>query len=211
MMHPTRTNLLLLKERKVSVVGSVNILKGRRQALIREFLATSKPLLETREAIRERYAAGLRRLQLSLGHEGVDYIASLVPVNLQDPGLKITPGNVLGLRFSEVTLSQSVVRTPLERGYDFRTPSPHLDEALYLFETIAAEMLDTAVYEAKLKRLEEELRKISHRIRVLEERVMPRLQSDLHNIVQYLGEREREAHYCLKRFKQRTAVKNINI
>ncbi len=76
---------------------------------------------------------------------------------------------------------------------------------LQLFETIAAEMLETAVYEAQLKRLEEELRKISRRIRVLEEKVMPGIESDLHSIVQYLGEREREAHYCLKRFKQRTS------
>ncbi|NIQ96448.1 MAG: V-type ATP synthase subunit D [Desulfuromonadales bacterium] len=205
MIHPTRTNLLLLRERRSSVVGSVAILKGRRQALIREFLATSKPLLETREAIRERYAAALQRLQVSLGSEGVDYIASLAPVNRQEPGLKITPGNVLGLKFSEVTLNQSVVRTPIERGYDFRTPTPHLDEALHLFETIAAEMLDTAIYEAKLKRLEEELRKISRRIRVLEEKVMPRIESDLHGILQYLGEREREAYFRLKRFKQRTA------
>jgi len=206
MLHPTRTNLLLLKERKVSVQGSIGILKGRRQALIREFLATSRPLLETREAIRKRYAAALERLQLSLGHEGLDYVASLAPVNRQEPGLQIVPGNVLGLKFSEVTLEQGVVRTPLERGYDFRSPTPHLDEALYLFESIAAEMLDTAVYHAKLKRLEEELRRISRRIRVLEERVMPQLQSGLHSIVQYLGEREREAHYCLKRFKQRTAI-----
>ena len=203
MMHPTRTNLLLLRDRRMSVVGSVAILKGRRQALIREFLATSKPLLETRETIREHYAAALQRLQLSLGQEGVEFIASLAHVNRQEPGLKITPGNVLGLKFSEVTLDQSVVRSPLERGYDFRTPTPHLDEALHLFETIAAEMLDTAVYEAKLKRLEEELRKISRRIRVLEEKVMPRIAADLHKIVQYLGEREREAHFCLKRFKQR--------
>ncbi len=205
MLHPTRTNLLLLKERKASVLGSVVILKGRRQALIREFLATSRPLLENREAIRRRYAAALQRLQLSLGLEGEAFIASLVPVNRQEPGLKITHGNVLGLRYSDITLEQTVVRTPLERGYDFRGPTPHLDEALHLFETIAAEMLDTAVYEAKLKRLEEELRKISRRIRVLEERVLPRLQDDLHGIVQYLGEREREAYFCLKRFKQRTA------
>ena len=205
MLHPTRTNLLLLKERKTSVLGSVGILKGRRQALIREFLATSRPLLETREAIRERYAAALQRLQLSLGHEGVEYVASLAAVNQQDPGLQIVPGNVLGLKFSEVTLKQGVVRTPLERGYDFRSPTPHLDEALFLFESIAAEMLDTAVYQAKLKRLEEELRKISRRIRVLEERVMPQIQGSLHSITQYLGEREREAHFCLKRFKQRTS------
>jgi len=206
MLHPTRTNLILLKERKSSVIGSVAILKVRRQALIREFLATSRPLMESREAIRDRYAAALQRLQSSLGCEGADYLGSLIPVNRQDPGLKIVPGNVLGLKFSEVSLAQSVVRSPLEWGYDFRGPTPHLDETIHLFETIAAEMLDAAIYEAKLKRLEEELSKISRRIRVLEERVMPQINTDLHSIGQYLSEREREAHFCLKRFKERQAV-----
>ena len=36
-------------------------------------------------------------------------------------------------------------------------------------------------------------------------KAVPQLRADLHSIAQYLGEREREAHYCLKRFKQRTA------
>ena len=42
MIHPTRTNLLLLKEKSSSVSNSIGILKSRRQALIIEFLKTSK-------------------------------------------------------------------------------------------------------------------------------------------------------------------------
>lgn len=42
-IHPTRTNLLLLRERAASVANSVGILKARRQALIREFLTVTIP------------------------------------------------------------------------------------------------------------------------------------------------------------------------
>ncbi|MBW2473910.1 MAG: V-type ATP synthase subunit D, partial [Deltaproteobacteria bacterium] len=38
MIQPTRTNLLLLNGRLHAVVNCTTILKGRRQALIKEFL-----------------------------------------------------------------------------------------------------------------------------------------------------------------------------
>lgn len=202
MLHPTRTNLLLLKERRQTVEGSIVILKGRRQALIREFLEATRPLLRSREALREKYAKALKLLRLSLGHEGEEMIVSLAAANRQDPGLKIIPRNILGLHYLDVTIRQSPLRTALERGHDFRGTTPHIEETEHLFETIAAEMLETATYEAKVKRLEAELHRLSRRIRVLEERTIPGLAADIRKIVQYLGEREREAHFRLKRFKQ---------
>ena len=83
MLHPTRTNLLLLKERHQTVQGSIQILKGRRQALIREFLEATRPLLRSRDALREKYSRALERLRLSLGHEGEEMILALAAVNRQ--------------------------------------------------------------------------------------------------------------------------------
>ncbi|MBE0502020.1 MAG: V-type ATP synthase subunit D [Desulfuromonadales bacterium] len=202
MLHPTRTNLLLLKERHQTVWDSISILKGRRQALIREFLAATRPLLRSRESLRAKYAEALERLRLSLGHEGEEMIAALAAVNRQDPGLEIIPRNILGLHYLDLTVHQTPLRTPVERGHDFRGTSPHIEETELLFETIAAEMLETATYEAKVKRLEEELHRLSRRIRVLEERTIPGLSANIRSIVQALGEREREAYFRLKRFKQ---------
>src|SRR5574337_955096 len=58
MIHPTRTNLLMLKDRSRSVVNSVGILKARKQALIKEFLAATVPFLRSREDIRTSYGKG---------------------------------------------------------------------------------------------------------------------------------------------------------
>lgn len=201
MLQPNRAHLLQLRERRLAVLGSVEILKGRRQALMREFLATSKPLLRTREAIRARYTSALQRLRLVLGLEGEPFVASLAAVNQQHPGLQIVPRNILGLHYAEVSVAESPLRTPLERGYDLRGNTPHLEEMLDLFERIAAEMLETAAYEAKLKRLEVELRRLARRIRVLEERVAPRLAWEIRQVTLILGERDREEHFRLRRFK----------
>jgi len=80
MIHPTRTNLLLLKEKSTSVLNSISILKSRRQALIIEFLKTSNPYLESRKAIRKLYGDSITRLFFSLGHEGEDMISSIIEV-----------------------------------------------------------------------------------------------------------------------------------
>lgn len=202
MIHPTRTEMLRLKDRRRVVSGSVAILKGRRQALIRELFATATPLLESRQALRETYRKALLELWLSLGSEEDDEIASLLGDSLQDLGVSVAPGNILGLRYREVRTTRSPVRSPEERSYDYSRTSVHLEEAIHGFETILSEMLEQASFEGKLKRLGEELLRLTRRIRVLEERVMPEIAGQIRTITQSLGERDREAYYLLKRFKQ---------
>jgi V/A-type H+-transporting ATPase subunit D len=63
-------------------------------------------------------------------------------------------------------------------------------------------MLAIAAFEVKMKRLGEEVVRVTRRIRVLEERVLPGLRSEIKDIARYIGERERESFYRLKRFKE---------
>jgi V/A-type H+-transporting ATPase subunit D len=202
MIHPTRTNLLLLKEKARSVVGSVGILKARRLALIREFLATSAPFQRSREEIRTAYARAIAEMHLSLGLEGEEFVESLAGVTGRDLGVEIREQSIMGLRYREVTVDADPVRSPEERGYDYRLTTPHVEESLYSFETVVEEMLEIAAFESKLKRLGDEIIRVTRRIRVLEERILPGLQRSIKEIGHYLGERERESHYRLKRFKE---------
>jgi len=201
MIHPTRTNLLLLKEKTQSVNNSVGILKARRQALIREFLATSVPFLRSREDIRKTYGKAIGELKLSLGHEGRGTIESLSLVTKRELGVEMAERSIWGLRYRDVVMHESPVKTPDERNYDYQSTSPHLEESIFLFEKLVESMIEIATYESKLKRLGEEIVKSTRRIRVLEERVLPELTHQIKVISQYIGERERETYYRLKRFK----------
>lgn len=202
MIHPTRTNLLLLKEKSHSVVNSIGILKARRQALIREFFSTTAPFLRSRDGVKDIYTEAVRELQVSRSHEGSDYIDSLVITTGREFGIEIEVKKVMGLRYRDVTAHESAVRPPDERGYDYRYTSSHLEKAINLFETVVESMLELAAFESKLKRLGEEIRRITRRIRVLEEKIQPVLQERIKSIGQYITEREREAYYRLKRFKE---------
>jgi V/A-type H+-transporting ATPase subunit D len=202
MIHPTRTNLLLLKEKARSVTGSVGILTARRLALICEILAISTPFLQSRAEVKKAYTRALTEMALGNGLEGDDFVGSLPMGTARDVGVEVGERNVMGLRYREIQIRGEVRRPPDERGYDCRFTTPHLEEAIGLFEEIVAEMLDIAAFVVKMKRLGEEVVRVTRRIRVLEERVLPGLRSDIREIAHYIGERERESFYRLKRFKE---------
>ncbi len=201
MIHPTRTNLLMLKDKSTSLTNSTAILKARRQALIREFLTVISPVLQSRDRIRSHYHKGLDELNLSRGIEGTDFIESLVAVSDRDVGVDVLEKNAMGVRYRDLTVYGPFVRTPEERNYDYTMTTPHLEEACFLFENIVESMLEYATFENRLKRLGEEILHVTRRIRVLEERVLPKMKRQIRTIQQYIGEREREAHFRLKRFK----------
>jgi V/A-type H+-transporting ATPase subunit D len=201
MIHPTRTNLLLLKEKSRSVQNSNGILKARRQALIRELLAASAPFLASRDAVQADYGHAVRELALSLAIEGEDMLDSIAAVAERDSGVEVSERSVMGLRYREVSVRESPLRQVDERGYDYRTTTPRLEDALHHFEQILQAMLEIAAYESKLKRLGLEVVRVTRRIRVLEERILPELQRQVKTIAQFLGERERESSFRLKRFR----------
>ncbi|MEK6693182.1 MAG: V-type ATP synthase subunit D [Nitrospirota bacterium] len=200
-IHPTRTNLLILKEKSRSVINSTGILKARRQALIREFLNTTMPFLRSREEIRKTYGKAIEELKLSLGHEGKNCIESVVAITRREFSIEINEKSIWGLKYRDVVAHETPVRSPEERGYDYLSTTPHLDECTHRFESVVATMIEIATFESKLKRLGDEIIRITRRIRVLEERIQPELSLQIKTISQYIGEREREAYYRLKRFK----------
>jgi V/A-type H+-transporting ATPase subunit D len=207
MIHPTRTNLLLLKEKSRSVVNSIGILKARKQALIKEFLATTLPFLRSREDIRKSYGAAIRELALALGHEGKDGIESLVSATQRDFGIDVIEKSIWGLRYKDIIFHDLPVRDAHERGYDEFSTTPHVEKCAALFEKLLELMLHIAQYENKLKRLGGEISRTTRRIKVLEEMVLPGLKQQVKTITQYLGERERESFYRMKRVKNILAEK----
>jgi V/A-type H+-transporting ATPase subunit D len=199
--QPTRTNLLLLRER-LRVVGSCTvILKGRRQALIRELLQVTRPLLRSRDEISRAYARGLAGLQISSAFEGEVALQGLAAASRHEPAVEVAERNLLGLRYREVVVHESLARGFAERPYDVWGSTPWLEETVAEFEGIVEEMLALASFEGKFRRLAEEVIRLTRRIRVLEERVTPTLRGEIRGMAQYLAERERETHFRLKRFK----------
>jgi len=199
-IHPTRTNLLILKEKARSVVNSIDLLKARRNALMKEFLKTTLPLLSSREEIREIYKKALDELSLSLGHEGEGSIDSITFATRRDMTIDIIEKTVWGLKYKDIMVKEKPIREINMRGYDPRLTTPHLEEGINLFEKVLESMLKVAAYECKLKKLGDEIITVTRRIKILEEKVIKGLKAQIKTISLYIAERERESYYRLKIF-----------
>jgi len=201
MIHPNRTYLLQLKQKQRSVAGSLKILKARRQALLLEFLASVRPFLHSRRQISMLYYEALHELYRSMGDEGRQPVTSVAMNSRREGVLTIQEQNILGVRYYDVVLPEGIGRPVDSRGYDFTASGPHLDETANLFEKTVEDLLVLAAFETKVKRLGEEILRVSRRARVLEERVLPDLARKIKATDQYIGEREREEYFRLKKFK----------
>jgi len=208
MIHPTRTRLLQLKARAASLGDSIAILRARRQALIGELLNTARPFLRYREALRRDYRRAIDELIFSRGIEGEEFVDSLVAIREGKINVEVADRNLLGVRYFELTAADSPRRSLDERGYDYSVTTPHLEEAFHLFEQVVAAMLENAALESRLKKLGEEIGRVTRRTRVLEQRILPRVREEIRAILQYLGEREREDYFRLKKFKRLRAGKS---
>jgi V/A-type H+-transporting ATPase subunit D len=200
-IHPTRTNLLLYKEKLRSVANSIDILRARRKSLIREFIKTTMPFLKSRDEIRKTYGKAVSELAMSMGHEGKEFIESLGSIMESDVMVEVIEKNLWGLKYKDIAFNRDPVRPPDKRGYDYIPTTAHLEEGIYLFERIVEFMLQLASYENKLKRLGDEIVRLTRNIKVLEERVIPDLRVRIKTIANHIGERERETYFRLKRFK----------
>lgn len=201
MIHPNRTYLLRLKEKRRVIANSLNILKARRQALVVEFLAAARPFLLRRKKIMALYGQARQYLAISRGLAGEPTISALAAVNRHDPGVELEEKNVLGTQYRTPKILEPIGRSTAARHYDFGPTTPHLEETFSHFEQVVEEMLQVAGHESKLKNLGAEIQKTSRKFRVLEERILPEMTSRIHLVSQYIGEREREDYFRLKRFK----------
>lgn len=201
MIHPTRTDLLQLKDKVASVANSVAILRARRQALIRELLGSIQPFLRSRDAVRRDYGRAIVELQLAKGNEGAAFIETLAAGSAREVGVEVGERNVMGVRYRDLAAWGPFVRSPDQRNYGYAFTTPHLEESIDLFERTVEQMMGIAAFENKVEMIGREIQHVTRRIRVLEERVLPRLKAQIRAITHYIGEREREAHFRLKRFK----------
>ncbi len=202
MIQHTRTNLLLLKEKIFFVYKSIGILKARRLALIKEFLNSIKPLSKSREDMRRIYSDAISHLNLAKAYEGEGNIKSLTVVTKRNITFIVKEEAFWGLRYKDVVVKDGIVRKIGELGYDYLSTATASEEAVYSFEKVVEALIYMAKLEGKVKKLSHEINKTTRKIKILEDRILPDLKLKIREINQYLGEREREAYYRLKIFKE---------
>jgi len=202
MIHPTRTNLLKLKERQKAVHRSLAILKARRQALISEFLKLGEQFIDRHQQLASLYARALNELHTNLHDEGEDNLTAIAAATTRFKGVETRPGNILGIPFLTILPADRLPRTPQERPFSPYLHTPSLEQSVELFEELSLAVIEHAGLESRVRRLASAIRETTRVMRTLEDRILPRQAQDIRHIRFFLAERERESHFRLRKFKQ---------
>lgn len=199
-ISPTRTELLTKKSQIKLAAQGAELLRGKREALVREFLTEIRSFKAERDSMLRTLADAAQSLMLSLSIDGPEAVASAGLASRRKLEVTVGERNIWGTRVAEVS-SEFAVRDPADRGYSVVGTSARVDETVERFEAAVELILKVAPKQQKLARLAEEIRKTSRRVNALEQRLLPGLEEQVDYIRGVLDQREREDIFRLKRIK----------
>lgn len=200
-ISPTRMNLLQNKVQTSLASEGVNLLKNKRDALVKEFFTMVREMFSFRDELDERVRKAANTLNLALGIDGPHVVKSVGMSTKREVSLEVERRNIWGIRVPELE-KKSVVRSVMARGYGIHTVSSRIDRAANSFEGILNLIITMASNEVRVKRLGDEIRKTTRRVNALEQVVIPALKGQTRFIESTLEEREREDLFRLKRLKK---------
>ncbi len=204
MIGRTRMNLLLLKRRIAVAQRGLELLRSKREALMREFFAVMDLVAESRGRLEAVMGHALSTLAPALAMEGRASLRSAGYAAKRALSIELTERNVWGVRFPEIHYAP-VLRALDARGYAASGVSTHIDETARRFEQVLELILRSVSVELRLKKIGSEIKKVTRRINALNEVMIPALAREVGDIRQTLEEREREDLFRMKRFKSRAS------
>lgn len=201
-ISPTRTELLQRRGQIRLAEQGAKLLRGKREALVREFLEEIKSFRSDREQMMRNLQQATQSLMRALALDSPEAVRSVGLATMRAVEIEIEEQNIWGTRVAEVRSGYGL-RDPDQREYALTTVSARIDETVNEFEKAVESIIRVAPRFHKLGRLAEEIRKTSRRVNALEQRLLPELKEQVSYIRTVLDQREREDIFRLKRIKQK--------
>lgn len=197
-------NLLARRAQIKLASDGVQLLEGKREALLKELIARARELRELRNELHRRGRQAAVSVAFARAVRGTAEVRSTALAGRRDLNVEVKRDRVWGLHLNEV-IQSNIVRRPEERSVGLVDYSAHIDEAARATEEMIEQLLVCAPKEANLQIIGEEVRKVSRRINALNEYLLPKLRGEMRAIARVLDEREREDTFRLKRIKKKKA------
>jgi len=200
---PTRMNLLTRRSQLALALRGVDLLRKKRDALVREFFGLIHETLEARRQLNTSGQEAHLTLFLAKAFDGPQEVETLslsVPV-ISDARAELE--NIWGTRVPRLTAEwpRGITASPLSTGG--RTLA-----AQVAFRKLSQALFRVANTESRLRRIGEEIKKTSRRVNALEQAVIPGIQSQIYYIQEVLDQQEQEDIFRLKRIKGRVIARS---
>lgn len=199
---PTRAELLRGKRFLGRVAQGAQLLRRKREALVRALVPLARPAAEARRAIADTAAAAYRAEREALAIHGErDVAATAWPPRSLD--LELDVDRVWGVAVP-VLRDLPVLERDLEaRSTAPGATGPALFDATNHFESLASQLLRAATRELHVRALGTALARTARQLHALEQRVMPELSARIADVARALDERDREDQTRLRMLRRR--------
>ena len=201
-VSPTRTELLTRRAQVRLAEQGAQMLRSKREVLIREFLKELKDFSSDRDKMRSAVIKAVQSLLTAIAIDGSETLSSVSSATRRPVTVELNKRNIWGASVIDVKSDYSV-RASESRGYTPYTVSARIDETAERFEQVIELAIKVAPVEHKLYILAEHIRKTSRRVNALEQRLLPNLREQISFIRDTLDQREREDIFRLKRLKKK--------
>ena len=201
----TRSTLLRARAQLDRVRRGADAVSRKRQALVGHLFRIARPAIDARTEIAERVNEAAGALYDALAVNGLDALR-VVDLPPRELTVDVTPAQIWGVRVADVQAAEQVRRTLEARGTTAASAGPELTAAADAYESLADLLIAAAPRELRVARLADAVASTSRQLRLLRERVEPRLISQIATVAHTLEEREREEHLRLKHLQRRLGV-----
>lgn len=205
----TRSTLLRARAQLDRVRRGADAVSRKRQALVSHLFRIARPAIDARTEISRRVNEAADALFDALAVNGLDALraAGLPP---REVIVDVTPAQIWGVPVADVRAEEQVRRTLEARGTTPASAGRELMSAADAYEALADVLIAAAPRELRVARLAEAVASTSRQLRLLRERVEPRLVSQIATVAHTLEEREREEHLRLKHLQHRLGAGSNN-
>lgn len=198
---PTRAELLRAKKLLARVEQGAQLLRRKREALVRAVIPLARPAADARRQIGETAKAAYRAERDALAIHGEAAVAATAwPARTLDLDVEV-------VRMWGVTVPLLSQVPGFERDLAARATAPSsvgtaLFEATNHFELLAAQLLQSLARESQVRALGTALSRTARQLHTLEHRVAPELAESAATIAAALDERDREDQLRLRMLRR---------
>lgn len=199
-IRATRAELLAKKKQIVLARQGRDLLKEKRNALLKELMRTAEQVVRDSDELELSVGESVAALALAEALDGPEAVQSAALAARGQVSLSVNVSNIMGV-LTPVIEQKSVVRGPLDRGYSLTSVSSRIEAVAEAFENQLDLIIELAASEMRLRRLAEEIGRTTRRVNALDNVLIPRLEVQRSYIQMVLEERERGDLFRLKRVK----------
>lgn len=184
----TRSRLFELRRERSAARRSAELLDRKREVLLREIARRERVRRELRDVADARYLEAHERLRIArveLGMRDVEAAALAQPARY---AIAHRETSVMGVRIPLLTATVE----PYRAFYGAAATSASLDECGAAFTELIPHLVALAQEEIALARLSAAMRKTTKLLNALQKVLLPRIEHDIHAIVDGLEEEERD-------------------